>query len=233
MKKGLPYLFAGWTLSCGGLVPALGAREPWVLVNVSNLAGFDEMTVARAEEIVTGIFHAMGVQVKWEHLTATGPVRATSGTDDQVADFHITLVRTRAVAMGGHGNEVAVAALPESGQRGYLIWVFRPTLEDIVDDPRILTPQWGRVRLRNVLLAYTMAHELGHLLLGSAEHSNSGILTLGWDLRKVRLACMGSLRFSPEQAEKIRATVQGMNNGLLYRANDPLPGAVRVSGARP
>ena len=203
MKKGLRCLFAGWTLFYAGLVPATGEAQPRVIVKVSNSAGFDERSVAKAEEIVTGIFHALGIQVAWQNLAGAGA--------DQ-PDFWINLVPVKATVMRAPEDAAGLAALPEAGQMGSLIWVFRPTLEKIVDDTQYLTPQRDRTMLLNALLAYTITHEMGHLLLGSAEHSGSGIMTLGWDLRKIRLACIRSLSFLPRQSERIRDAVRARDS---------------------
>ena len=47
---------------------------------------------------------------------------------------------------------------------------------------------------RQVLLGYTMAHELGHLLLPPNSHSNSGVMRASLDLER---AAARRLRFTP------------------------------------
>jgi len=49
---------------------------------------------------------------------------------------------------------------------------------------------------RQVLLGYTMAHELGHLLLPPNSHSNSGVMRASLDLER---AAARRLRFTPGQ----------------------------------
>lgn len=212
MKKRLTGVVAGWILFYGGLVPLLGATEARLIVQVNNLAGFEQTTVTKAEEIVTVIFHELGVQLLWQSARDAEIAQAGSGSNSGQHALRINLVAVRPTAMGVHQDATGVAALPGDGQPGVLAWVFQPTLEKIIDDTQYLTQQRVRSVLLNALLGHAIAHEIGHLLLGSAEHSGSGIMTPEWDLRKVRLACTGSLRFSPKQSGKIRATVQAMNN---------------------
>ncbi len=52
-----------------------------------------------------------------------------------------------------------------------------------------------------------MAHELGHLLLGSNSHSLTGLMGANW--RTVDLIHMeqGGLAFSEEQSRKMKATL--------------------------
>jgi hypothetical protein len=50
-----------------------------------------------------------------------------------------------------------------------------------------------------------MAHEIGHLLLNSPQHTASGIMQPGWGPHQTRQALTGLLSFTREQASRIRA----------------------------
>jgi hypothetical protein len=58
------------------------------------------------------------------------------------------------------------------------------------------------------ILACVIAHEIGHLLLGPNSHSRTGVMKGKWSAEELRGAGWGRLRFTPEQAERIRAEVQ-------------------------
>ena len=66
----------------------------------------------------------------------------------------------------------------------------------------------------NVSLADTlgnvMAHELGHLLLGSNSHSGMGIMRAHWQSEELRRLSRGGLWFTNEQADRM--------TGKLHRA---------------
>ena len=66
----------------------------------------------------------------------------------------------------------------------------------------------GRVTFWPTLLGHTMAHEMGHLLLGQGNHSRKGIMAVEWSEKDLQRATQGSLRFNSRQAEKIQAQVQ-------------------------
>lgn len=215
MRKTVQLLFAGCILLHGGFVQADDATALCLVVEVRNLAGFDEPTIRSAEQIVNGIFHGLGVQVTWQAAVHVGRVDAGPGTKAGRPDVWINLIPVTAARMSGDNYEAGLAAVPKDGQIGSSIWVFRPILETIIDHTVFLTPQRNPTRLRNVLLAHVMAHEIGHLLLGSAKHSVSGIMTRELDLRAIRLACTGSLAFSPSESGKIRATVQRIEGSDL------------------
>ena len=68
-----------------------------------------------------------------------------------------------------------------------------------------------------IILGCVIAHELGHLLLGSNSHSCAGIMRSRWGLTQLREALMGSLFFTAEQARVMQAQV---NARTKPRRND-------------
>jgi hypothetical protein len=89
----------------------------------------------------------------------------------------------------------------------------------VIENTVSLTPSNNPKRLRSVLLAHVVAHEMGHLLLGSAKHGD-GIMTSSFGLNAIRQACTGRLPFSRTDSGKILATVQRMNEAA-YAFGEP------------
>ena len=58
----------------------------------------------------------------------------------------------------------------------------------------------------STMLAYVIAHELGHLLLPGNAHSDTGVMQPEWDSALVHDASTGSLTFTDWQAARIRAS---------------------------
>ena len=56
-----------------------------------------------------------------------------------------------------------------------------------------------------IILGCVIAHELGHLLLGSNGRSGAGIMRPRWEPRHVRQLMMGTLLFTTEQSMLMRA----------------------------
>jgi len=54
------------------------------------------------------------------------------------------------------------------------------------------------------VLAYVIAHELGHVLLRSSEHSGSGLMRAYWDRNAWISAAAGGIRIDLEQARRMR-----------------------------
>jgi hypothetical protein len=75
------------------------------------------------------------------------------------------------------------------------------------DQAMELHASWN-VALADVL-GNVMAHELGHLLLGSNSHSGVGIMRAHWQGEELRRLSRGSLWFTNEQADRIRGRLIG------------------------
>jgi hypothetical protein len=60
----------------------------------------------------------------------------------------------------------------------------------------------------STILGCVMAHEIGHLLLGSNSHSDTGIMQGQWERKQVRQLMWGNLHFTPQQSKLIRAEGQ-------------------------
>jgi hypothetical protein len=54
-----------------------------------------------------------------------------------------------------------------------------------------------------VILGHAMAHEIGHVLLGSREHATGGLMQANWNPATWRLASAGLLNFSPKEAKQM------------------------------
>ena len=67
---------------------------------------------------------------------------------------------------------------------------------------------------RSTLLGYLIAHELGHLLLGSNSHELAGIMARRWTVGDEHRALLGALLFHPWQARRMRKQVEALRRRL-------------------
>lgn len=58
-----------------------------------------------------------------------------------------------------------------------------------------------------IILGCVIAHELGHLLLGSGSHARAGIMQSRWDRKQIRQATTGRLLFSEEESQRMKREV--------------------------
>jgi hypothetical protein len=58
------------------------------------------------------------------------------------------------------------------------------------------------------ILGLVIAHELGHLLLGTNSHAAQGIMRANWKRQDLSLAGKGMLGFTEDQAQKMRGRLE-------------------------
>jgi len=56
-----------------------------------------------------------------------------------------------------------------------------------------------------IVLGHAIAHEIGHVLLGSNEHASGGLMQGRWTPATWHLASLGLLSFTPREAERMDA----------------------------
>ena len=56
----------------------------------------------------------------------------------------------------------------------------------------------------STMLGHAIAHEIGHVLLGTTDHSRSGIMKARWGRADYRQAGIGLMKFTAREGEAIR-----------------------------
>jgi hypothetical protein len=83
---------------------------------------------------------------------------------------------------------------------------------------RVKDLAWGADKDGNeipLILGNVIAHEVGHLLLGTNSHSPAGIMCANWDQEYVRQALRGHQLFSRDQSAVMKATVAHRNQEIV------------------
>lgn len=62
------------------------------------------------------------------------------------------------------------------------------------------------------LLGHTLAHEIGHLLLGANSHSSEGIMRANWRRQELNTIARAHLFFTDEQSKRMYAEVSALNS---------------------
>jgi hypothetical protein len=188
----LALAFQGWAQNSTG-------ENPQVIVSVYDDAGVLPTVLAQAERKAARIFERAGLDVLWANCSSSAK---HVGQDAGLAnggcaqfDWPTRLAMRIVPRSGGPVNEVfGVAFLSAEGTGCY---------SDVYYDRAIgLQADW-KVALPDIL-GSVMAHELGHLLLGSNSHASSGIMRGRWQPEELRRLAKGSLLFMPEQGQRMR-----------------------------
>jgi len=164
-----------------------------VTVGVFNDAATPRTVVEFAEQEASRIFMAAGLEITWVDCLARQENVLSATCPPPQDPTHLNL---RILPRGKKLKEdsFGVAFLAVDGTGTY-IDVFYDAVEKLHHESNT-SP--GR------LLGHVMAHEIGHLLIGSHAHSNWGIMCPVWGQRELRSMEMGSLFFTGDQATRMR-----------------------------
>lgn len=173
------------------------AGSPGLQVNISvyDYAHVPSETLAIAEHSARRMFQQAGVETVWVTCFPK-PEKAESNGCSLVDTTHLTMMilphaltahlRNRPDALGD--------ALLDERHVGYYAHVFYDRVQRVAEEHGL-----GYALLGNVL-----AHEIGHLLLGSNLHSVSGIMSAHWHERELQIISQGSMCFLPSQSRLMK-----------------------------
>lgn len=171
------------TILLGFLLAVHVSVRPTVTLNVR---GDDAVPAAdwwRARAVTTRILNRAGLDAVWEH-----------GADCAPPALCVYLSQTRPSTL--HADAAGYALLWPGG--GYAS-VFLP---GVARTAAALGAEPG------TMLGATMAHEIGHLLLGSAH--SAGVMSARFDWQQLRAAERGELLFRDEDARRMRLALAAL-----------------------
>jgi len=192
---------ASFHLYAAGRQSDRAERQP-VAIHVYDLAGVSSRDLHEATEEAGRILATAGVEAVWQFGPADTPEAhevdshaATPGARNQPRDPRDYLVLRM------------VRDVPERALPGALGISFPDALTgvhaSIFYDRIERVSKTGDVALAT-MLGHAMAHELGHVLLGSTEHSAGGIMKARWGKSDYQQASMGLMTFSALERNAIQ-----------------------------
>jgi hypothetical protein len=170
------------------------AQSPRITVRFFNYAQLPAKTVNEAKDRVTLIYHRTGLEIDWAQCPVGEEDPSMYPACTEVWDTTHLFLRLLPVAQ----KTVKVEKVGES--------FLGPRIANIYCDRVRLQAESFQVSPERTL-AHTVAHELGHLLLGSNSHSPSGIMTGKWSRQDLISISQFGLSFTTQQSDVIRAEV--------------------------
>ena len=178
---------------------ALRSERVVFRVRIYNDEGVPEGNLLTAQKVADAVLERSGLEPMWQECTVNNPNRDSSGCDIHTGG--IDLVLYLVAQLGAHAPNVGRSALgysviPDHGELATMAYVC-----------------YGRVRAvtsafaSEQLFGLAMAHEIGHLLFGSRDHANQGIMRAKWQLRDLENGGR-KLRFTQDQSRHLRAAAQ-------------------------
>jgi hypothetical protein len=166
-------------------------------VHVYNLANVPSRTLERALGETSRILAARGIETLWEpgepdspeaHTTDVGAISMSAQHKPDSRNFLVVRV------VRGFPADIRPNALGFSlpaAHSGVHVTMFYDRIENV----SLVVP--GTVQK---ILGNALAHEIGHVLLGSGEHSRRGIMKEIWTRADYQRLAVRSLEFEPREA---------------------------------
>jgi tetratricopeptide (TPR) repeat protein len=169
-----------------------------ITVRVFNFAQVSTDTWSVAQKVATQVFDRAAIQTVWLDcsLTAEGhyAVPDCEHTPDST-ELVLRLVPISAATLTQFGDgTLGIAAQPEKGT---------PASASVFSD-RVKELAKGGGTSIEVILGHAVAHEIGHLLLGSNSHSSMGLMRSKWSRQDLVQAAGGELQFTQGEVARIR-----------------------------
>lgn len=149
-------------------------------------------TLAQAEHIAGHILGRAGVEVDWCNVAGRDN---PCPPDGDPMDLRVQILNTRPT--GNFGDVTGFAVLLP-------LWKDGDCYAGI-SYPMVERMSKGMDTDVSNVLGTTLAHEIGHLLLGAKSHSQTGIMCPRLKPGQLVMASRGDLLFTAEQAGRIRA----------------------------
>lgn len=171
-------------LSMAGVAGALAA--PTVQIRLHDSDRMGGLPLATAKGVAGKILASAGLSVRWkEDRRVEDGVAAT-------IDISILYPTPRGQAPGALAESFPFA------REGNRVTVFFDRVEDYAQHNPFFLPQ---------ILGHVLAHEIGHVLLGTNSHSWTGLMKAHWDAADYFTIRAKQLNFTPEEAASMRTWV--------------------------
>jgi hypothetical protein len=171
--------------------------SPTIRARITNYTEATPATISRAEREAGRILGEAGLNVVWiDCPLGRSAVIATDPCQQPLEPTDIVLRVLPEHARGG----------VQDGAFGFAVL---PVLASVYYEHAVRLARFDGAEFETpIILGFVMAHEVGHLLLGSNSHSDTGIMQGQWERKQVRQLMKGDLHFTGQQSKLIQAEVQ-------------------------
>jgi len=193
-------------LALASLLAAVANAQNVLTVRVYDYSDTSDNKVRKSQQIVQRIFRKAGLGILWVGCpTRSGDeprfpqCRGPASERELILHLCPESMEPPSLPPLAYGW-----AVPEPGAPAYIcLRRVEQAASSSLRESRPISPA--------TLLAYVIAHEIGHLLLGPGAHSTCGIMKARWLPEDLRLMEIGSLRFQSDQARRMRQTLDAGN----------------------
>jgi hypothetical protein len=226
MEQAIPKLFeqyarvvsvvlVAWVSIC--LVGSIQAKsrklENRIVIRVAvyNDAKVEGAELHDAEHQAAALFAEAGLKITWlDYSHKQRSVRCQPGNSS--ADFVLRIVSAFGTVPQGPGSDALGQSMVPPAGYGYVPCGTASVFYDrVMAFASVWAPHLPQI------LGDAIAHELGHLLVGT-RHSRQGIMKALWTFQDLDLARRGKLRFSAAQLAALKRAVQSLKQDSAMMA---------------
>lgn len=186
-------------------VPSIGAEpasRPTVTVRTYNYAQVPDDSLGDARTSADAIFERAGIALRWLDCRVPQDAAGASCIEplEQGSYLMLRLLDRGSEATPKHARSVALgeSMLDREQRTGVLMTLEVPFVRAIATQADADMP---------LLLGRAMAHEIGHLLLGTGDHPREGLMRARWSQQELRGFRPSNWLFSPAEAAQMRRSL--------------------------
>jgi hypothetical protein len=185
---------ASWIVFAGISIGNLAAQNH-IKIELNNTAKTPHYAVSVAEAAASSLFDRAGIRIEWiECLSGATDPRRSLCMESNDPDQFTVVIRQDDGRARPHDSALGYA-MPFSGKRNHAAVLWSPISRIAQDNSREVG--------EGTLLGTVIAHELGHLLMGSGTHG-PGVMNSNWVRSDFIVMGQHRSRFTLEQVEQLR-----------------------------
>ncbi len=180
----------------GGSLPQ-SLRIQQLTIRVYDYAGIEPTTLERTRREASRVLATAGIELRWEQCRTSEKEASQDASCTQRAGAHVIQLRIHPREMAKKLTSRSIEfgySIPLENSFGFIAGVYLDRTDDVARSLGLDL---------HVMLGHTIAHEIGHLLLGTNSHAKKGVMRPTWGDREVRLANTGVLGFTEAQARRM------------------------------
>lgn len=170
-------------------------------IRVYDYTGIKPKALERTRKEASRVLAAAGIDLRWERCRTSEKGTSQDASCAHRTGAHLIQLRIHPREMSKKLTSRSIEfgySIPLDNSFGFIAGVYLDRTNEVAQSLGLDL---------HVMLGHTIAHEIGHLLLGTNSHANEGVMRPTWGDREVRLANTGQLGFTEAQALRMQAQV--------------------------
>jgi len=169
-------------------------------VRIYDYAQVSPETLVEAKNVASSIFRKADVEVFWSRHSSDGhAVEAILNREPRSPKLQLRILnQLMAERLAGTKSMTGLTFQGTGGRPGKVANVFYHRVEELAS---------SKTCSKGQILGHAAAHELGHLLLGSLNHSSTGLMKARLGHKDLQRAARGDLLFTESEAALVRHAI--------------------------